>query len=236
MPVLCICRDGQSFKKGRLQMRRKDCFFGLHFDFHANKHSAAIGSEWKDEILEELLVTVKPDYVQCDTKGHAGYSSYPTKVGTPAPLIHTDILRQWRRITKKHHVLLYGHHSGLWDTVASEKHPEWAAVDHEGNKTDKMSVFGGYADGLLIPQLVELAVDYELDGAWVDGECWAAQIDYSDAARDAYRKATGKEAPLPDDEEFEKYKDFCRQGFFDYVQHYIAEVKKVAPHFELTRN
>lgn len=34
---------------------------------------------------------------------------------------------------------------------------------------------------MLIPQLRELAGDYGLDGAWVDGECWAAVPDYSPA-------------------------------------------------------
>ena len=51
------------------------------------------------------------------------------------------------------------------------------------------SFFGPYADKLLIPQLRELAGDYGVDGAWVDGECWASMPDYGAAALKAFRNA-----------------------------------------------
>ena len=83
-----------------------------------------------------------------------------------------------------------------------------------------------YADKLLIPQLKELALDYKLDGAWVDGECWATFVDYSDHAINAYRKEYGKDAPKSGDEDYEQYKEFCRKGFEKYVANYIEEIKK----------
>ena len=74
-------------------MKRKDSYFGLHFDFHANEETRDIGAEFDGAVLERILREVKPDFIQCDTKGHPGYSSYPTKVGTPAPGLRRDILR-----------------------------------------------------------------------------------------------------------------------------------------------
>ena len=62
----------------------------------------------------------------------------------------------------------------------------------KGSRIDgKTSVFGPYSDKLLIPQLIELAVDYKLDGAWVDGDCWATVIDNSVVAKNAFTQQTG---------------------------------------------
>ena len=68
-------------------MKRKDCFFGLHFDFHANAETPDIGADFDESTVERIAREVKPDFIQCDTKGHPGFSSYPTKKGNPAPHI-----------------------------------------------------------------------------------------------------------------------------------------------------
>ena len=217
-------------------MRRKDSFFGLHFDYHANKDTKDIGKNFDKKVVERIVTEVKPDFIQCDTKGHPGYSSYRTEVGTPAPHLVNDILAGWREVTAKYGVALYSHYSGVWDKKAAEDHPEWCAVFKDGNISDRMSVFGDYADKLLIPQLKELALKYKMDGAWVDGECWGAIVDFSDKAKKAFYEKTGKKADELTDEEYKEYLAFNRQGFFDYVKHYIEEVKKVAPEFDITSN
>ena len=75
---------------------------------------------------------------------------------------------------------------------AIRKHPDWAVINADGStNVNATSFFSPYADQLLIPQLRELAGDYGVDGAWVDGECWASQPDYGDAARKAFQQATG---------------------------------------------
>lgn len=216
--------------------KRKDCYFGLHFDFHANKETEMIGCDWDDALLREVLETVKPDFVQCDTKGHPGISSYPTKVGVAAPNIAVDILRKWREITAEYNIPLYAHHSGLWDIIATEQNPEWAVVSADGSLRTETSVFSDYAKERLIPQLIEMAQDYQLNGAWVDGECWAVFEDYSDRAKALYKEKYGVEPELPTEEGFVRFQNFVRQGFLDYVHNYISAVKKVAPEFEITSN
>ena len=54
-------------------MKRKDCFFGLHFDYHANENTRDIGKNFSAETVERIVREVKPDFIQCDTKGHPGY-------------------------------------------------------------------------------------------------------------------------------------------------------------------
>ncbi len=216
--------------------KRKDSFFGLHFDFHADKNSVGLG-KCNVDVIDKMLSEVKPDFVQCDTKGHPGISSYPTKVGNPAPDMQGDLLRTWRDVTKKHGVALYAHHSGVWDSEAVAKDSDWAAVNENGEASENItSVFGPYAKNLLVPQLIEMAKDYGLDGAWVDGECWATDVDYSHYAVEKYKALNGKEPPRKGDESYPEYLEFCRNGFLEYVDRYMKDVHKVAPDFQLISN
>lgn len=216
--------------------KRRDCALGIHFDFHAMP-GETVPTIWKPEYYSRMLDAVKPDFVQCDTKGHAGLSSYPTTAGTQADTITCDILQMMRTETAKRGILLYGHHSGLYDQRAASDHPEWAVVDAEGNVSkDFLSVFGPYVDEQLLPQLRELAGIYKLDGAWVDGECWATYVDYSSHAVAAYRKEYGTEPPRPGEAGYADYREFCRKGFRDYVRYYVNVIKREFPEFEITSN
>lgn len=230
----------QDPQKGTLTImkkRRSDAFFGMHFDFHAQPGQSGIGANADPALIGRLLAEVRPDYVQCDTKGHAGISSYPTRVGHPAPDIAADILRMWRDVTAQYDVALIAHHSGVWDDAALRSHPEWAAADENGVASpNKTSVFGPYAEQLLIPQLIELAVDYDLDGAWVDGDCWAAMTDYSRWASDEYRRRYNEEPPRHDEEKYPTYLKFCRDGFRTYVDRVVRALHAAKPDFQITSN
>ena len=218
--------------------KRKDSFFGMHFDFHAHNNQTGIGEFCDYDTIDELLTKVKPDYIQCDTKGHPGISSYPTNVGYRAPEMKGDILKMWREVTQKHDVALYSHFSGVWDFEAIIRHPDWAAVKIDGTpETRATSVFSPYVDELMIPQLIELAKDWHINGVWVDGDCWGAIVDFSHWAKEKYKKETGLDAPSEDDETgLKEYRNFCRREFFEYVKHYCNEVHKVCPDFQVASN
>ncbi len=198
-----------------------------------------IGRNVTAEMVKHIIEKVRPDYIQCDCKGHAGFSSYPTKVGNPAPGIIKDQLRIWREVTARHGVALYMHHSGVWDTEALKRHPSWARIDENG-KRDKnnTSVFGPYVDKLLIPQLKELCDEYGVDGIWLDGECWATCQDYSLKVQRAFKDKTGiKTVPhKPDDPYFFEFTEFCREGFRSYLNHYVTELHKHNPAFQICSN
>ena len=42
----------------------------------------------------------------------------------------------------------------------------------------------------MIPQLKELS-DYGVNGAWIDGECWAVEPDYGKESLKRFREETG---------------------------------------------
>ena len=66
------------------RLRRDQSFFGIHFDFHAGDDCNEIGKNTTPGMVQTIIDLVKPDYIQTDCKGHAGYTSYPTKVGNRA--------------------------------------------------------------------------------------------------------------------------------------------------------
>jgi len=218
---------------------RRDAFFGLHFDLHPSQSDTALGADISEANIGRLLDRVRPDYVQYDCKGHVGWAGYPTKVGWPAPGIKMDSLAVWRKATRERGVGLYIHYSGVWDSQAIARHPDWARVDEKGARDpNATSVFGPYKDELLIPQLKEVVAAYALDGLWVDGECWAAHLDYSPRALTAWRKATGKTAAPKKrgDPDWLEWKMFNRKAFEDYLSAWVDALHAFRPGLQITSN
>ena len=221
------------------RIKRADAFLGIHFDFHAGDDCNQVGARTTAEMVERVIDKVKPDYIQIDCKGHRGYSSYPTKVGNPAPGFVGDPLKIWREVTRKRGIALFMHYSGVWDYHAVATHPEWAAINGDGKpNTRATSVFGPYVDTLMIPQLRELAGDYGVDGVWVDGDCWGTVPDYSEKAVREFCEQTGAEsAPhKASDPYWNEWMNFHREGFRCYVRHYVDELKKSHPDFQVISN
>jgi hypothetical protein len=218
---------------------RKDAFFGLHFDLHPQATDTSLGADISEENIRGLLERVKPDYIQYDCKGHAGWTGYPTAVGWSSPGIVKDSLAVWRQATRDAGVGLFIHYSGVWDSKAITEHPDWARVDANGKRDpNATSVFGPYVDELLIPQLIEVAGKYSLDGVWADGECWATQLDYSPRALAAWAKETGyRDAPKDrSDPRWLEWKMFHRRAFERYLGHWIDAVHAADPGLQLTSN
>jgi hypothetical protein len=221
------------------RLKRADSFLGIHFDFHAGDDCTEIGKGVTKEMIEKIIDQVKPDYLQCDCKGHRGLSSYPTTVGHPAPGFVRDQLRIWRDVTAERGVALFMHYSGVWDSEACKKHPSWAVVNANGKRDkNQTSVFGPYVDKLLIPQLKELSKEYGVDGMWVDGESWATIPDYNKKVMSLFTAETGiTEIPRkPEDPHYWEYQEFCREGFRRYLRHYVDSIHQFDPDFQVASN
>src|ERR1017187_3744337 len=181
-------------RSGPARLRRQDCFFGFHFDLHPNAQDAALGRDVTEEMVERFLARTKPDYVQYDYKGHVGYVGYPSKVSASPPIVK-DSLQIWRKVTARNAVGLFIHFSGVLDGLAVQDHPEWARAGPDGkNDPQETSTYSAYVDDRMIPQLKEAIEKYDVDGVWVDGDCWGTKPDYSPAAAKAWREASGIDA------------------------------------------
>ncbi|MGA2050424.1 MAG: hypothetical protein ABSG96_22200 [Terracidiphilus sp.] len=218
---------------------RKDCFFGLHFDLHPNAQDKELGRDLTDAMVNDLLVTVRPDFIQYDSKGHPGYLGFPSKTGMAAPGIVADSLAVWRRVTAAHGVALYNHFSGVLDGLAVEKHPDWARVGADGKRDgQETSLFGPYERELMIPELLEVARNYDLDGSWVDGDSWAVQPDYCEGSRQKFEEKTGI-ALLPQgpgDKGWNEFLELQREQFRKYVAAYVDALHTARPGYQITSN
>ena len=224
------------------RLRRADSFFGLHFDLHAGDDCTEMGKDVTPGMVAAIIDAAQPDYIQCDCKGHRGLCSYPTKAGNPAPGFVRDPLRIWRDVTASRGVALYMHYSGVWDREAVNQHPEWAVLRPDGSRGGvrggMTSVFGDYADKLLIPQLIELSDVYGVDGAWVDGECWATERDWNPNGLKKFRTETGI-LTVPhsaDEKHWFEFSEFCREGFRNYLIHFVTKVHEHNPEFQIASN
>jgi hypothetical protein len=216
------------------RLRRSESYFGLHFDLHPNEKDTELGRDVTPEAVGRLLDRVRPDFVQYDAKGHPGWLGWPSDIGPSAPGIVRDSLAVWRAETARRGIALFIHFSGVWDEQAVRRHPQWARVTPEGKPDPRhVSTFSPYVEQLMIPQLREAATKYQLDGAWIDGECWAAHPDYSEAALRAY----GKPAPKkPDEPGWLEWLEFNRRQFRRHVRTYVDALHKSHPQFQIASN
>jgi hypothetical protein len=220
-------------------LTRADSYWGLHFDRHAQIGFTNIGSSLTESMIDSLIKSTHPDFIQVDSKGHPGISSYPSMIGQKATSYEKDPLLLFRKVTKKYNVQLYAHYSGVKDLNYVKLHPDQARIDENGMPDKECtSLWGNYTDNLLIPQLTELALTYKLDGAWVDGEAWAVEPDYNTVAITEFKNSTGF-TNIPRNIQEPNYKEFLefnRLKFQSYLRKYTNAIHKVAPNFQITSN
>jgi hypothetical protein len=232
--IAALAQTGKSTGK----LKRADCFFGVHFDLHASEDITDAGKTLTPEMIDTFLLKVRPDFIQIDCKGHPGISSYPTKVGYHVKGFEKDPLKLFREITSKNNVALFMHYSGVWDGKVVKEHPDWAIIKANGKRsTEKTSFFSHYADTYLIPQLKELS-DYGVDGAWIDGDCWATEPDYGEASLRRFAAETGiTEIPLqPSDKYYPEFIEYTRTLFREYLKKYVDAIHLYNPGFQITSN
>lgn len=218
---------------------RAESFWGVHFDRHSQLTDDHLGKTLTEGMIDSMLKAVRPDYIQVDSKGHPGVSSYPTTVGQQTAGYDKDPLALIREVTLKRKVALYVHHSGVMDINYVRLHPEQGRRGPDGKPDGQNTSFwGNYADQLLIPQLKELALKYKVDGVWIDGESWAVYPDYHPEAVKEFKQVSGLSyvPTVPEDPNYKILLEFNREKFIGYIDHYTTELKKVAPEFQLCSN
>lgn len=216
-----------------------DAFFGLHYDLHPNAGDTELGRETTHAHIREMLGRVRPDFVQYDCKGHGGWTGYPTKVGSPSPGIVNDALRVWRDVTREMGIPLSIHYSGVWDTRAIELNPDWGRRNADGgldpNNTCRT---GGYTTEFMIPQLIEVVREYDVDGMWIDGENWASKPCWCERCIAAFQGQSGHD-PVPRsaaDPHWHEWLAFHRGLFEKHVAAVVAAVHAEKPDCMVTSN
>ena len=224
----------------------KRFYFGLHYDLHAGKGDTELGTRCGPKDLTPMLKLMSPDFVQTDCKGHAGYTSWFSKVpeASVSPGVIKDALQQWRKVTRELGMPLHCHYSGIWDSAAGNRHPKWCVQTHEGKQAgapfgpnadkptkEKMCPRSPYLEKLMIPQLLELVDRYGVDGFWIDGDIWGAEPCYCRKCRKAFAERTGIDEPPAEDDDpnWPAWWNFTLDSFEEYVTRYCDAVHAHKP-------
>ncbi len=224
-----------------------NAFFGLHFDIHATLADKNLGRDASVKQLIEQFEKIKPDFVQCDCKGHPGVTAWPTDVGVRSPGIVKDALAIWREATRRLDLPLIMHYSGVYDVAAVANHPDWgriksaretAAAGGNALDHDHTCPLSDYTAHYMIPQMLELIRKYDIDGFWVDGENWATQPCYCPRCRAEFTRRTGIEhAPEGDDEpHWNEWLAFTRDLFVEHVDKYAHAIHAEKPSCSVCSN
>ena len=151
-------------------------------------------------------------------------------------------LALWRKVTREENVALYMHYSGLWDEKYCSEHPEEAVLNADGTYHKTVAFpLGRYVDDVLIPQISELVEKYEIDGVWIDGDCWASVADYREETLAAFEKETGiclhgQKPASPLDPYYHEYINYNRDLFRRYAKHYVDMLHKKYPDLQIASN
>ena len=223
----------------------KKCLFGFHHDLHVEEKDRDIGTRCRQKELVSMLELTRADFVQTDSKGHTGYTSWfsQTPSASVGPGVVKDALRQWRAATLKLGLPLHAHYSGIWDIAAAMEHPEWCAQSHDGKPgstswrgvtyptNGKMCPRGPYLEELMLPQLFEMTDRYGIDGFWIDGDLWSVEPCYCERCRKAFTERTGITEPPgePPDPNWAAWWNFTLESFEDYVTRYCEAVHRHKP-------
>ncbi|NQT51485.1 alpha-L-fucosidase [bacterium] len=223
------------------------CYFGFHHDLHAADNDTAIGSRCDVADLAAMLRLAGVEFVQTDSKGHPGYATWRSETpgASLAVGMQGDPLAQWRAATRALGIPLHAHYSGIWDSAAGAKHPDWRLLMADGEPAGPVYTIPGwspapgalmcprgpYLEQLLIPQLIEMIDRYEVDGFWVDGDIWAMQPCYCPRCRHAYTAATGETDPPTEasDPRWRAWWQFNLRAFEAYVTCYCDAVHQHKP-------
>lgn len=222
---------------------RAESQFGIHCDFHATPaKNDTIGTNLREEDIREICRTLQPDFIQIDCKGHPGWASYPSKIGNATPHFVGDPLALWRRVTREEDVALYLHYSGVYDIKYCNEHPDACTMNASGTYVSGATRLDSpYVDEVLIPQLCELAEVYEIDGVWIDGDCWRVYPDYHPETLAKFEKEYGiklggRKPATPDDPYFYEYMAYHRELYLRYLRHYVDTLHKKFPRLQICSN
>ncbi len=232
--------------KNKKTRRRNESFFGLHTDFHAiPEEGLVIGNTLREEDIREICETLSPDFIQVDCKGHPGWASYPTSFSNAMPHFKGDPLALWRKVTREYGIALYVHFSGVYETKYCHEHPEEQVLPPDGVITDSspasVKLCGKYADTYMIPQICELAEKYDIDGVWIDGDCWAVYPDYRPENLELFMEKTGirlgDSVPAKKgDAYYDELLEFTREQFREFLRHYVDVLHEKYPKLQVCSN
>ena len=161
----------------------------VHLDFHTSEQIPNIGAQFDKKQFQSALLEGNINQINIFSKGHHGYSYYPTKVGTMHPHLDFDLLGAQLEACHEIGVKAPFYFTVGWSVLDAEQHPEWVMrdaagkmlsinIDPEAKPDDRRGHYswkcldptpGGAYHSYILKNVEEICQRYkDLDGFWFD--------------------------------------------------------------------
>ena len=115
----------------------------VHLDFHTSEHIPNIGIDFKKEEFATRLKEAHVDSITCFARCHHGWLYYPSK--NHPELIHPELANKnllLEQIEACHEVGIDVpiYTTVQWDGLVAREHPEWLAIDENGEPMNSQGV------------------------------------------------------------------------------------------------
>lgn len=108
----------------------------VHLDFHTSEYIPAIAADFDKEEFAEMLLKAHVDSITCFARCHHGWLYYPSKRHpelTHPGLTCQNLLLEQIQACHGRGIKVPVYTTVQWDGRIMREHPEWLAVDEEGN-------------------------------------------------------------------------------------------------------
>ncbi len=148
----------------------------IHFDMHTPSTVANVGAGFDAEHFVQAVKNSGAEAVSYFSRCTYGWSYYPTQIGVSHPNLRCDLFGDGTKAMKRagFRVLAYYAVDYLPKPLAG-KHPEWCHVGADGTINSEQDgrvlacLSGAFPREYLLPQLLEIANRYPVDGFFLDG-------------------------------------------------------------------
>lgn len=115
----------------------------IHLDFHTSEYIPEVAKDFNAEEFVQTLLKANVDSITCFARCHHGWLYYPSKKFPQ--LIHPsltnhNLLIQQIEACHKHNIRAPIYTTVQWDGRIMREHPEWLAVDADGQYIDTQGV------------------------------------------------------------------------------------------------
>lgn len=115
----------------------------VHLDFHTSEHIPNIGVAFDKDSFAEQLLEAKVNSITCFARCHHGWCYYPSKAfpETVHPnLKNKNLLIEQIEACHEKGIAVPIYTTVQWDSYIAKKHPEWLAVDENGDYINSQGI------------------------------------------------------------------------------------------------
>jgi hypothetical protein len=148
-----------------------DSYRKLFFDYHTYEAAKDVARHFNAEKWAEQLENSLAQAVSIHTVCNKGWKYYTKgEIGYVHPKLPDglDMIGEIIRSCHKRDIKVIAYFNVMAIEIAAKYHPEWLLTKENGNKRNIVSLFSGYFEEMLLPQLEEFNTLYKVDGLFFD--------------------------------------------------------------------